>query len=299
MSKWSKLLKAIIYPHIVVVVFLTTTSIFGLIYSYANKNAIPFLQYLSYVISAYTLTIICFRMPQIIKFFKTFKQENKYMKKWFSDAHLRMNVSLYVSLIWNVAFAIFQLGLGFYHKSFWFYSMFAYYTMLGVMRFFLVKHTRKYKANEETTSEIKKSIICGYLLIAMNLVLAIILFFMVYWNRTFYHHMITAIAMAAYTFITFTFGIINLVKYRKYKSPIYSSAKIISLIAGAVSILTLERTMLTTFGTTENLIFNQIILSITGSFVIGFAITMAIIMIIKGNKALNKIKNELKINLKY
>ena len=294
MSKWSKLLKAIIYPHIVVIVFLTTTSIFGLIYSFANKNAIPFLQYLSYVISAYALTIICFRMPKIIKFFKTFKQENKYMRKWFSDVHLRMNVSLYGSLIWNVAFAIFQLGLGFYHKSFWFYSMFAYYTMLGVMRFFLVKHTRKYKANEEATSEIKKSIICGYLLIAMNLALAIILFFMVYWNRTFYHYMITAIAMAAYTFITFTFGIINLVKYRKYKSPIYSSAKIISLIAGAVSILTLERTMLTTFGTTENLIFNQIILSITGSFVIGFAITMAIIMIIKGNKALNKIQNELK-----
>ena len=294
MSKWSKLLKAIIYPHIVVVVFLTTTSIFGLIYSFANKNAIPFLQYLSYVISAYTLTIICFRMPKIIKFFKTFKQENKYMRKWFSDVHLRMNVSLYGSLIWNIAFAIFQLVLGFYHKSFWFYSMFAYYTMLGVIRFFLVKHTRKYKANEEVTSEIKKSIICGYLLIAMNLALAIILFFMVYWNRTFYHHMITAIAMAAYTFITFTFGIINLVKYRKYKSPIYSSAKIISLIAGAVSILTLERTMLTTFGTTENLIFNQIILSITGSFVIGFAITMAIIMIIKGNKALNKIQNKLK-----
>ena len=81
MPKWSKLLKRIIYPHIAVVVFLTTTSIFGLIYSFANKNAIPFLQYLSYVISAYTLTIICFRMPKIIKFFKTFKQENKYMRK--------------------------------------------------------------------------------------------------------------------------------------------------------------------------------------------------------------------------
>ena len=106
--------------------------------------------------------------------------------------------------------------------------------------------------------------------------------------------MITAIAMAAYTFITFTFGIINHVKYRKYKSPIYSSAKIISLIAGAVSILTLERTMLTTFGASENLLFNQIILSVTGGAIIVFAITMAIIMIIKGNKALNKIQNELK-----
>ena len=61
MSKWSKLLKAIIYPHIVVVVFLTTTSIFGLIYSFANKNAIPFLQYLSYVISAYAFNKLSYK----------------------------------------------------------------------------------------------------------------------------------------------------------------------------------------------------------------------------------------------
>ena len=48
--------------------------------------------------------------------------------------------------------------------------------------------------------------------------------------------------------------------------------------------------MLTTFGTAENLIFNQIILSITGISVIGFAITMAIIMILKGKKLLNELR---------
>jgi hypothetical protein len=234
--------------------------------------------------------VICFRIPRIIKIFKALKNENKYLQRWFSDVHLRMNVSLYGSLIWNVAFAIFQLGLGFYYGSFWFYSMFAYYVMLGVMRFFLVKHTRKYKANEETTIEVKKSILCGYLLIAINLALAVIVFFMVYWNKTFYHHMITTIALAAYTFFTFTFAIINLVKYRKYKSAVYSSAKTISLIAGAVSMLTLEATMLTTFGSNESPLFSQLMLSLTGAAVIGFAITMAVIMIVKGNRRLKENK---------
>ena len=196
MSKWSKLLKTIIYPHIVVVVFLTATSILGLIYSFSIKNAIPFLQYLSYIASAYTLAIICFRLPKIINYFKSLKKENKHLQRWFSDAHLRIKVSLYGSLIWNVAFAIFQFVLGFYHKSFWFYSMFAYYIMLGVMRFFLVKHTRKYKPNEEYEIETKKYIISGWLLLFINLTLAVIIFFMVYWHRTFYHHMITTIAMA-------------------------------------------------------------------------------------------------------
>ena len=289
---WKKIGLNLLYPHLAVIICLLPVSVAFLVLSLIYLGTESILAILSYLLAFYVLLVICFRVPNIVKFFKTFKQENKYVKKWFSDVHLRMNVSLYGSLIWNVAFAIFQLGLGFYHKSFWFYSMFAYYIMLGIMRFFLVKHTRKYKANEETTIEVKKSILCGYLLIAMNLALAVIVFFMAYWNKTFYHHMITTIAMAAYTFFTFTFAIINLVKYRKYKSAVYSSAKTISLIAGAVSMLTLEATMLTTFGTNESPLFSQLMLSLTGCAVIAFAITMAIIMIVKGNKQIKEYKKQ-------
>ncbi len=79
-------------------------------------------------------------------------------------------------------------------------------------------------------------------------------------------------------------------RYKKYKSPVYSSAKTISLIAGAVSMLTLVTTMLTTFGGGDNPMFRQVILSITGAAVIGFAITMAVIMIVRGMKKLRKMK---------
>ena len=290
MSRWNHILKKLCYPHLAIVVILSAISIWGLVYSFFVQGAIAILQYLSYFISAYTLTVICFRMPNIIHFFKVFKKENEYLQKWSADIHWRMNVSLYVSFVWNMSFAIFQLVLGLYHKSFWFYSMFIYYTMLGIMRLLLVKHTRKYKANEKFKSETIKYILCGWLLLVMNLALLVIVFFMVYFNRTFYHDMITAIVMATYTFLTFTFAIIGLVKYKKYKSPVYSSAKVIALIAGAVSILTLERTMLTTFGTGESLLFNQLMLSLTGVAVISFNIIMANLMIIKGNKQLRIIK---------
>ena len=289
---WKKIWFNLLYPHVAVILILLPISVAFLVYSLICLISTSIIAIISYLLSFYVLLTICFRMPRIIVFFKNLKEQNKYINKWFSDVHLRMNVTLYGSLIWNIAFAIFQLGLGFYHKSFWFYSMFAYYILLGVIRFFLVKHTRKYKANEETVIEIKKSILCGWLLIIMNLALALIVFFMVYWNRTFYHNMITTIAMAAYTFLTFTFAIINIVKYRKYKSPVYSTAKSISLIAGSVSMLTLETTMLTTFGSTDASIFNQIMLSLTGIAVIGFAITTAIIMIVKGSRQLANIAHE-------
>lgn len=283
---WKKFGLSLLYPHLAVIICLLPVSIVFLTLSLIYLGTESIIAIISYLLSFYVLLVVCFRIPRIIQFFKTVKNENIYIKKWFSDVHLRVNVSLYLSLIWNVAYGLFQLGLGFYHKSFWFYSMFAYYLILGLMRFFIVRHTRKYKANEEVVVELKKSILCGALLIVMNLALAVIVFFMVYFNRTFYHHEITTITMAAYTFLTFTFAIINLVKYKKYNSPVYSSAKIISLIAGSVSMLTLETTMLTTFGGDANLKLNSILLGATGGAVIVFAITMAIIMIVKSSKRL-------------
>ena len=58
----------------------------------------------------------------------------------------------------------------------------------------------------------------------MNLALALIIFFMVYFNRTFEQHMITAIAMAAYTFTALTTAIYMIVtgtkKLRQFKSEV-------------------------------------------------------------------------------
>ena len=149
----------LLYSHIAVIICLLPISVALVILSFVYFGTESIFSILSYIISFYVLLVVCFRVPRVVKVFKSVKQENKYVNKWFSDVHMRMNVSLYSSLIWNVAFAIFQLVLGLYHKSFWFYLMFAYYIMLGVMRFFLVKHTRKYKVNEEATIEVKKSIL--------------------------------------------------------------------------------------------------------------------------------------------
>ena len=291
---WKKIGYNLLYPHLAVIIILLPISIAFLTFSLIKLGSESIIAIISYLLSFYVLVVICARVPQMIVFFKKVKQENKLVKRYCSDVRFRINVSLYGSLIWNITFAIFQLCLGFYHKSFWFYSMFAYYVILGIMRFFLLSHTRKYEANEQVEIEIKKSILCGWLLIFMNLALAVIVLFLVFFGKTFYHHMITTIAMAAYTFFTFTFAIIDLFRYRKYKSPVYSNSKIISLIAASVSMLTLETTMLTTFRTEESVMLGKILIPLTGIAVIGFAITMAIMMIVKGNNQLKETKIQTK-----
>jgi hypothetical protein len=247
----------------------------------------------SYVIAAYTLTVWCFKIPYLINFFKTFKNENKYARRWQDDTRLRVNVSLFGSFAWNTLYGVFQLWLGFYHHTFWFYSLGAYYICLGVMRFFLARHTTRYAPGERMQTELKKYRACGIVFLVMNLALALIIFFMVYFNRTFEHHMITAIAMAAYTFTALTAAIVNVIKYRKYNSPVYSASKAISLAAALVSMLTLESTMLTTFGDgTMTATEQKIMLGATGGVISVLIVAMAIYMIVLGTKKLEQLKSE-------
>ena len=290
---WKKLGKALLFPHIAIMILLVPIATVLLVGSMVFVGTESVIAYISYVLAAYTLTVWCFKIPYLIKFLKTFKDENKYARKWQDDTRLRVNVSLYGSLAWNALYGLFQLWLGFYHHTFWFYSLGAYYICLGVMRFFLVRHTSKYAPGEKMQTELKKYRTCGCVFLVMNLALALIIFFMVYWNRTFEHHMITAIAMATYTFTALTTAIVNVVRYRKYNSPVFSASKAISLAAALVSMLTLESTMLTTFSDgTMTATAQKWMLGATGGTISVLIVPTAIYMIVVGTKKLKQLKPE-------
>ena len=288
-----KIGKAILFPNIAVMIILVPVSTAFLVCSMLFIGTESIIAIISYVLSAYTLTVWCLKIPYLIRFFKKIKNENKFAKRWSEDTRLRVSVSLYVALAFNAMYALFQLWLGFYHKSFWFYSLGAYYICLGAMRFFLVNHTKKYAPGEKMRIELIKYRNCGWIFLLMNLALALIVFFMIYWNRTFRHHMITAIAMAAYTFFAFTLAIVNVIKYKKYNSPVFFASKAISLAAACVSMLTLTSTMLTTFGDgTIGTLEQKIMLGSVGGVVSGAVVVMAVFIIIKCTKRLKQLKIE-------
>ena len=286
-----KIGKALLFPHIAIMIILVPIVTVFLVYSMVFLGTESVTAIISYVLAAYTLTVWCFKIPYLIQFFKTFKEENKYARIWQDNTRLRVNVSLYGTLIYNTAYALLQLGMGFWHHTFWFYSLAGYYICLAVMRFFLARFTIKHKPGEKMREELIRYRLCGWFFLAMNLALSLMVFFMVYWNRTFRHHEITTIALAAYTFTAFTVAIINMVKYRKYNSPVSSASKAISFASACVSMLTLEATMLTTFGDgTMDALTRKILLGCTGGVISVFVVVMAIYMIRQSSKKLKELK---------
>ncbi len=128
--------KVLLFPHIAIMIILVPIATVLLVGSMVFIGTESVIAYVSYVLAAYTLTVWCMKIPNALRFFKTFKEENKYARRWLDDTRLRVNVSLYGSLALNVLYGIFQLWLGFFHHTFWFYSLGGYYVCLAIMRFF-------------------------------------------------------------------------------------------------------------------------------------------------------------------
>lgn len=290
---WKKIGKKIIYPPLWLMILLIPSATIFLVCSMIFLGTESVVAIISYVISAYTLTVWCFKIPCLITFFKTLKNENKYLIRWREDPRLRVNISLFASIFINSAFAVFQFCLGIKHGSFWFYSLAAYYLCLASMRFFLFRYTKKHHPGERMRSELLKYRNCGWVFLVINLMLSVIVLFMIRFDRTFIHHEITTIAIAAYTFTSLTLAIINIVKFRKYNSPAFLTSKAISLAAACVSMLTLESTMLTTFGNAESdASMRRVLLAITGGVISLFLILTAIYMIVESTKKLRLLKSK-------
>lgn len=288
MKQLKSILQKIIFPHIVIVVIGIPVAAAMLVYSFAWTKTNAIVVYTSYVFSFYVLLISCVRTPKVYKRVKEFQDKNKYIVRYKSDVHLKVKISLSGSVIINVLYALLQFSLGFYYHSVWFYALGVYYALLTVMRGVLLRDTIRVTLGKNLPFEFRRYRFCGILLLLMNLTLAVIVAYIVWQNRGFEYHYIHTITMATYTFAALTMAIINVIKYRRFSSPILSAAKITSLVAALVSLLSLETAMLAAFGEENQEKFRQIMTGCTGAAVCTFILAMAVYMIIRATKEIKK-----------
>lgn len=288
-----KLAKTLLFPHISVLLLLLPFSSGALAVSFLFLEEKNPLRIASYAVSFYTLIAWCARVPGLVRSFRNWKDRNKYAQLWIQDARLRINVTLFGNSVWNSAYGFLQLGLGIYHRSFWFCSLAGYYFSLALMRIFLARHTARYRPGEKMRTELRRYRACGFVFLLTNLALSAMIFFMMRGNGLAEHHEITTIAMAAYTFASLTTAVIGAIRYRRYKNPVFSASKTISLAAACVSMLTLEATMLTTFGN-ESMPpqMRERFLFLGGGTVSLLIVAIAVYMIAKANTNLKGLEKE-------
>ncbi len=293
MEKLKKFGKNLLFPPTAVLLALAPVAVAFLVDLFAFPGESVAQDCLCYAIAAYTLVVWLARVPGAVARMQDFRHENRYLRRWTEDLRLRVSFTLYGSFTWNLAYGVFQLFLGLYHASSWYYSTAAYYICLAVMRFYLSRHTRRYEPGENRREELRRSRNCGWILLAMNLAISGMLVYMVSEERIVRHSSITAITMATYTFVMFARSIVNLLRARQYDSPLVSVTRIITLAAACVSMISLEATLLSTFAPArQDPLFRRRMLSISGSVVGVLILLMAIAVISRSTLGLKRAQQE-------
>lgn len=208
------------------------------------------------------------------------------------DVRFRMTCTLTGSFVMNVLYAAMQLFLGLHADTNWFYCLSAYYALLALLRWMLLSNVRKGHIGGDLLYEYKRYRFCGWVLLVINQALVSIVVLIVRWNRGYSYHEITTIALATYTFYSLTMAIINIVRFRKFNSPILSAGKVLSLTCACVSMLSLETAMISAFGEGDNALFRTVMTSLTGGAVCLLVLAMAMYMIVHATKEMKKIKQE-------
>ncbi len=178
----------------------------------------------------------------------------------------------------NLLYALYNMALGIISHSMWFLSLCAYYAILSSMRFGVIMQDRRNISSEKFITRF-----CGIMLIMLAVVLSGSVYLSLTTDVAVKHQEIIMITIATYTFYKVVLAIVNTVKVKKENSLLLCTVRNIGCADAAVSILSLQRSMLVSFGEMER---NKIYMmnALTGAGVFIIIVLLGIGMIIKSTE---------------
>lgn len=251
--------------------------------------------YAVYAVSFYTISVVSVFCATVLpKKYKSLREKlyaNPIGYRYMTDAAFRTHVSLYLSLGVNLLYVGINVLSWYLYRSMWFVVLAVYYVILAVMRFLLVRYVRINKLGKNRLGELRRARLCSCILLLLNFVLTGAVMMILYQNRGFEYHGVLIYVMASYTFYITLHAIVDLVRYRKYRSPVMTTSKIISLSAALVSMLSLETAMFSQFGGDMTPESKWLMIALTGAGVSLAVVTMSGFMIVRTAKEIKETEN--------
>lgn len=281
--KWNELWRRLIFLPVWLMVLLAVLSAAGLTLVFLNGLSESPVAYVVYTVAFYTICVISvfcgIVLPKQYHAIKEKLHASPIGHRYLTDPAFKTHVSLYASLGVNLLYAAVNLLSFILYRSMWFAVLAGYYVILAVMRFLLVRYVRGTGIGTDRLGELKRARLCSAILLLLNLVLTGAVLMILYQDKGYEYHGILIYVMAAYTFYMTIHAIVNLVKYRKYQSPVMTTAKIISLSAALVSMLALETAMFSQFGADMAAGDQRLMIALTGAGVSIVVLAMSFYMI--------------------
>lgn len=300
MKRCLEIILRILRPHVAWMFLLTLLSAAALIFTFTTNRESTIIGYVTFALSAYTTAtlvvnafdivtkahkLIDWRNPFVR--IKLFLYSNKYSSRYMTDMPYRAKISLYFSLSMNLIYAAFKLIAGIHYASFWYGADALYYAILSAVRYILLRHVQKER--QDLSKEYRRYRFCGYLLFALNAAFIGVVYQVVNQDMGYHYPGLMIYVVATYAFSSLAIAIVNLIRYRKFNSPVLSAIKAIGLTRALVAIFALQTAMLISFGGDDSEAFKNLMKILTGGGVCLLIFGMAAFMVAQANKNLKNL----------
>ncbi len=282
-----KILNKLLFPNKIIGFGIFNLAFGLLIYVFSCHLENTPIAYISYLLSSYALIIFIIWFYKICEFSNRAIKKSKTYNFYKNHELLITKISLALATLLHFVYGIFKLGAGIYYMSWWFITFAIYYLILCLMKLSIVKDIKN-EVGINLRSEYKKLRLTGGILLFLNLVLTGMIILIIKQNQEIIYAGFIIYIVAMYDFYLIISAIINVIKYRKDKSPLLASSKCINLTVAMISMISLEVAMVSEFGANDNE-FKMIMTSIMGFVVCFINTSMSIYMIVRANKKLKKI----------
>ncbi len=196
-----------------------------------------------------------------------------------------MVLSAAFAFVLNLLYTFYHGVLGILNLSLWFLALCAFYGILAAVRLSAVLCAYRNRAAPSADTEYFVMALSGILLAVLSFVLMAVVAISLSRNTAVRHPEIMMITIAAYTFSKLTIAIVQSVRQRRDTAPLPAVIRGIRRAEVAASILTLQRSMLVSFGAPSGqrtYCMNLLTGAAVCLFVLVFGVSMAVRGIKKG-----------------
>lgn len=289
---WKKIGKKLLFPPFWLLLLLTVASAALLTAVFLNGWEQQVIAYAVYALSFYTLAVVTlFCILVLPKRYAAIKQkiyDHPFGNRYMNDEAFRTKIGFYLSLGVNLLYVGVNLLSWYLLQSWWFVVLAVYYVIMSLLRFLLVGYVRGHELGSSVPDEWKRSRVCACMLLLVNLSLSGAVLMILYQNRGYDYPGVLIYVMALYTFYSTIHAIIDIVKHRKWGSPVLTTASIVSLSAALVSMLNLETAMFAQFGGEMTQQDQNLMIILTGAGISVTVITLSVILIVRATKEIRR-----------
>lgn len=292
---WKKIGKQLLFPPVWLLAVLTPVSAAALAAVFLQGMEQTVMAYIVYAVAFYTLsavTVFCVLvLPKRYGHYKEKALANPLIHRYVTDAAFRTRSGMYSSFYVNLLYVCIHLLSWYINRSWWFVVLAVYHLILAFLWALLALYVRKQPLGSDLRREWKRSRLCAFLLLSINLSLSGAVLMILYQSKGFDYPGILIYVMALFTFYSLICAIIDIIKYRAFTSPVMSAAKAVSLSAALVSLLNLETAMFAQFGAEMAPEDQRLFIILTGAGVSIIVVALSVLLIVKANKQIRRNRN--------